>query len=144
VDWITPSGRSTPGRAIAYTPVPVTDADHEPRDRNATPVIGASTKSGRSTSISGADFETVYMPVKPAFDPKLIIVAPGGSLWVGRYGPANAKQVVYDVFDRRGTRVDRVAFPARTRVVGFGPTAVYAAELDDDDLPHLRRYRLTR
>jgi hypothetical protein len=42
-----------------------------------------------------------------------------------------------DVFDRRGMRVDRVAFPGQARVVGFGPSSVSVAELDDDDLPHL-------
>jgi hypothetical protein len=41
------------------------------------------------------------------------------------------------VFDRRGMHVDRVAFLGKARVVGFGPRSVYAAELDDDDLPHL-------
>lgn len=57
--------------------------------------------------------------------------------------PANAKQVVYDVFDRRGARVDRVASPPRSHVVGFGPNAVFVGELDDDDLPKIRKYRLT-
>ena len=71
-------------------------------------------------------------------------MAPDNRVWVTRYMPANAKQVVYDVFDPRGARVDRVMFPARAHVVGFGPKSVYVAELDEDDLPHLRKLSLTR
>ena len=93
--------------------------------------------------MSSADFKTEFAKVKPPFDPQEIVVGPDARVWVGRYLAANAKQVVYDVFDRRGARVDRVALPARSRVVGFGPSALFVAELDEDDLPHLKKYRLT-
>lgn len=56
--------------------------------------------------------------------------------------PANSPNVVYDVFDERGVRVDRVQLPARSRVVGFGNASVYVNERDTDDLPHLRKYAL--
>jgi hypothetical protein len=51
---------------------------------------------------------------------------------------------VYDVFDGRGVRIDRVELPARSRVVGFGRGAVYVSERDADDLPHLRKYALAK
>ena len=145
VEWIAPDGRRTTGTAIAYTPVAVTAADREAReDLGQSAAIGSRTAGGRTTTISTTGVEQVYADVKPAFDPEDIIVAPDGKVWVGRHEPARATHAVYDVFDRSGARVDRVALPPRARVVGFGPTAVYAAELDADDIPQLRKYRLTR
>ena len=144
VDWISPAGQRTVGLAIAYAPVPVTDADKEPTERLGMASIGGGPAGGRQTTMSMADIKPVYAKVKPAFDPLDIVVAPDGRLWVGRQEAAGAKQAVYDVFDRKGARVDRVAFPARSRVVGFGPATVYAVELDADDVPTLTKYRLTR
>jgi hypothetical protein len=143
VEWIAPDGGRTTGTTIAYMPVAVTAADREAREGpQQSAAIGSRTAGGRTTSISTAGVEAVYADVKPAFDPEDIIVAPDGKVWVGRHEPARATHAVYDVFDRSGARVDRIALPPRARVVGFGPTAVYAAELDADDIPHLRKYRL--
>jgi hypothetical protein len=46
------------------------------------------------------------------------------------------------VFDQKGMRVDRVQLPPRHRVVGFGRRAVYAVEMDDDDVPHIHKFTL--
>src|SRR5215213_3589860 len=103
-------------------------------------------RSGRRTprtTVSGTDLKPEFAKVKPALDLEAIH-RPRGRLWVGRYGAAGAKQVVYDVFDRRGARVDRIALPAWSRIVGFGSPSLFAAELNEDDLPTLRKYRLTR
>jgi hypothetical protein len=143
VDWIGPAGQTTVGPSIAYTPVPVTNADH-PSDGTAPSLSLGSVGGKGGGTMSSGDVAPEYAKVKPAFDPERIEMAPDGRVWVSRYGAAGAKQTVYDVFDRRGARVDRVVFPGRSRVVGFGPTSVYVAELDEDDVPKLRRYRLTR
>jgi len=142
VDWVDAAGKVSPGKQIAYAAVPVTDADH-PTESSSPLSIGSTDGKGGGT-MTALDMKPEYAKVKPAFDPEAIVMAPGGQLWVGRYSAAGAKQAVYDVFDRAGARVDRVAFPARSKVVGFGPTSVYVAELDEDDVPKLRRYRLTR
>jgi hypothetical protein len=143
VDWISPAGQRIGGPAMSYTPIPVTDADKEPTEGSGSATIGGGPAGGRQTTMSTADMKPEYAKVKPAFDPLDIVIAPDGRLWVGRQEAAGAKQAVYDVFDRKGARVDRVAFPARSRVVGFGASAVYAAELDADDVPRLTKYRLT-
>ena len=143
VDWISPAGQRTVGSVISYAPVPVTDADKEPKEGSGTASIGGGQVGGKQSTMSMADIKPEYAKVKPAFDPLDIIVAPDGRLWVGRQEAAGAKQAVYDVFDHKGARVDRVAFPAKSRVVGFAPSAVFVAELDDDDLPKIRKYRLT-
>jgi sugar lactone lactonase YvrE len=148
VEWFAPNGRRTPGTAIAYTPVPVTAADREAFESSASGegrmAIGQRTADGRTTTLSAPRLEREYAKTKPPFDPENIIVAHDGTVWVGRHLQANARQVVYDLFDRAGARVDRVALPARTRVVGFGPTSVYGAELDADDIPRLRRFALAK
>ena len=90
--------------------------------------------------MSGDAMKPEYASVKPAFEPDGIVAAPDGRIWVSRSMPAKSKQVVYDVFDRRGARVDRIAFSANSRVVGFGKSAVFVAELDADDVPRIRKY----
>jgi hypothetical protein len=142
VDWFAPTGQMSVGQPIAYAPVKVTDADRENRGESRASVSGGGTSgSGRPMGIS-SDTKPEFASVKPAFDPEAIVVGPDSRVWVGRFVAAESKQVVYDAFDRRGSRVDRIALPARSRLVGFGPNAVYAVELDDDDEPHLRKYRL--
>ena len=143
VDWLSPTGQRTVGPAISYSPVPVTDADKQPAEGSGTASIGGGPVGGKQTTMSTADIKPEYAKVKPAFDPLDLAIAPDGRLWVGRQEPAGAKQALYDVFDRKGARVDRVALPGRSRVVGFGPSAVFVAELDDDDLPKIKKYRLT-
>ena len=144
IDWISPTGQRTIGPAISYAPVPVTDKDKAPKEASETASIGGGPAGGRQTTVSTLSIKPEYAKVKPAFDPLDLVVAPDGRLWVGRQEAAGAKQALYDVFDRIGTRVDRVALPARSHVVGFGPSAVFVAELDDDDLPRLRKYGLTK
>lgn len=144
VDWISPTGRRTVGPAIPYAPVPVTDRDKEPKDGSGSASIGGGPAGGRQTTVSTSDLKPEYAKVKPAFDPLDLVMAPDGRLWVGRQEAAGAKQALYDVFDGNGARVDRIAFPGRSHVVGFGPSAVFVAELDDDDLPQLKKYRLTK
>jgi hypothetical protein len=144
IDWLSPAGQQTLGPTISYSPVPVTDADKEPKEGSGTASIGGGPAGGRRMTMSTSDIKPEYAKVKPAFDPLDLVIAPDGRLWVGRQEAASAKQAVYDVFDRKGARVDRVAFPSKTHVVGFGRSAVFVAELDDDDLPRIRKYGLTK
>ena len=139
VDWISPQGRVTRGPEIAFTAVRVTDADREVFTRQRG-TAGVASLGGTRQTTSGT--APVFADTKPAFNPDDIIVAPDGRLWVARQMPAASPNVVYDVFDERGARVDRVQFPARSRVVGFGNGSVYVNERDADDLPHLRKYAL--
>ena len=71
-----------------------------------------------------------------------MIVSPEGRVWVSRNLAAGAAKTVYDVFDGKGERVDRVELPARNRVVGFGPGSIYTAERDERGTASLRKYKL--
>ena len=143
VDWIAASGERTVGPPIDYTPVAVTDADRKAFDAQGSPMVSGGRPGSTGMTAGGGDSKVEFAKVKPPFDPDAVVAAPDGRVWVGRHVAAGSTQVVYDVFDRRGARVDRVALPARSKVVGFGRGVVYAVELDDDDLPRIRRYRLT-
>lgn len=79
---------------------------------------------------------------KPPFVRAGVIGAPNGRVWVLRSRAHDDPVPVFDVFDATGTVVERVAIPARTRLVGFGAGTVYLARSDEDDLQYLERYRL--
>jgi hypothetical protein len=66
-------------------------------------------------------------------------VAPDGTLWVQRYGAADAP-LVYDVFDAAGRLTRQVTLPKGARLVGFGARAMYVATTTDDELETLARY----
>ena len=143
VDWVAASGQVTRGAAAAYSAVEVTDDDRNAFETTGTAsVSGGASGSGRQRTITPGKMKPAFAATKPAFDPDAVVMGPDGRVWVGRYGAATAKSVVYDIFDRRGVRVDRVALPVRSRLVGFGPNVVYVIQLDEDDVPHLRKFRL--
>jgi hypothetical protein len=140
VDWVEPDGRVTRGPVTAHSVVQVTAADRE-RVAGRRETIGTAAPG----SVSGStNTEPLFADTKPVFKRDDIIVSPEGHVWVGRQLPASTRQEVYDVFDHRGMRIDRVELPAGSRVIGFGKGAVYVSESDQDDLPHLRRYSLNR
>ena len=67
-------------------------------------------------------------------------IAPNGTLWVER--PVNAgAPALYDVLSPTGSLLYRVTLPTRSRIVGFGPSGIYAVRLDEDDLEFLERFR---
>ena len=51
-------------------------------------------------------------------------MSPAGQVWVQRTTAAEVTDVVYDVFDSSGKRIDRVKLPDGSRVVGFGSWSV--------------------
>lgn len=101
----------------------------------------------RSGGTTGAPTDPVGLPeltfpaAKPPFESGHLFARPNGEVWVLRSRRANDPIAVYDVFTRTGM-IGRVAFPPRTRLVGFGNATVYAARLDEDDLQFLERWSL--
>jgi hypothetical protein len=128
VEWISPAGSVTKGPVIAYDPLPYTEQDREA-------VISRLSKSGAvGVGVAGGansaspQMTRKFAVNKPPFFPDDILVSPAGRVWVMRTQPFGATTVIYDVFDTTGARVDRVALPADSRVVGFGAGAVYVRE----------------
>lgn len=145
------SGAAVIGPAIAYAPIKVTEQDKkdiiDQQRRNPGMVIriggGGGGGGGR-----GAGPENLPPPefadTKPPFDganQAAVVVTPEGEAWVLRTRPATDKIPAYDVFDKTGALVKKVALNPGSRVVGFGKGTVYVVRTDDDDLQWLQRYK---
>jgi hypothetical protein len=77
--------------------------------------------------------------VKPPFLADAMHVAPDGRVWVLRTRAHDDPIPTYDIFDADGRLAARRSLPPRSRLVGFGRTAIYLARSDDDDLLWLDR-----
>jgi hypothetical protein len=138
VEWQEPNGRIVQGPVYAFDPLPITAADREAvaAERRGAALPG-NVRINRpdGTPITGQLTvpEARFAAAKPAFVPEGILIDRQDRVWVRRHA-ARGAPAVYDVFDRRGDRVDRVQLPPRTSLAGFGPEAIYLARADEDDL----------
>ena len=78
---------------------------------------------------------------KPPFDASTLRVDATGRLWVRRLRPAG-EPVTYDVFGQDGGHQAVVTFPAGRTLLGFGATALYAADVDKDGQYTIERYAI--
>jgi hypothetical protein len=140
VDWIGADGALTRGPAIAFEPVPMTEADKQAflAANSGRGSVGVGLASGGRGSLTG--MEPAFAATKAPFTPTDVIVSPDAQVWVMRSRPAGATAVTYDVFDARGRRTDRLEFPDGSRVVGFGKGSVYVRETDGSGRQALRKY----
>jgi hypothetical protein len=67
---------------------------------------------------------------------------PAGTLWIPRTTASPTDPAHFDVVDRTGRLVHRVALPPKTRIVGFSERYVYAAREDGDGLLQLQRFAM--
>jgi hypothetical protein len=126
IEWISPAGKLTRGPAVSYDPVPMTDAEKQAfSDTHKGGSVGAGLAGSTSTS---ADMGPIFARTKAPFERDDVMVSPGGRVWVMRCRPLAMPEVIYDVFDDAGARIDRVEFPALSRVIGFGKTSVFVRE----------------
>lgn len=85
--------------------------------------------------------EYKWPEAKPPFEAGTLRVDAAGRVWVRRNGPASPTRQ-YDVFGTNGALLATVTFPAGRILVGFGATALYAVELDDDGQYTLEKYAM--
>ena len=146
VEWWKPAGQKLSGPGVVYQKVAVSQADKDrykaassnPRGGFRMTVGGP----GRGTAPTAAPpslGEPDWPAFKPAFRDGTSQVAPDGSLWVQRYGAAEAP-LLYDVFDASGRLTRQVAMPKGARLVGFGARGIYVATTTEDELETLARY----
>ena len=148
VEWWQPAGAKVSGPAVAYQKVAVSAKDKELfRQASSNPRGGFRMQiggggpggGGRAAPPPPSLGEPDWPAVKPPFRDGTSQVAPDGSLWVQRYGAADAP-LVYDVFDASGRLARQVVMPESARLVGFGARGMYVATKTDDDLETLARY----
>jgi hypothetical protein len=145
IRWTDPAGARSVSPPIAFTPVPFTEA-HKEEWRAAQRRDVAVMVDGDNGTVTTRPVRKVEEPPWPESLPPFLHgalrFAPDGNLWVKRTGPADMAPT-YDVIDAQGRVIQKVVFPANTRLIGFGRNgAIYVVRLDDDDLEHLQRYRL--
>ncbi len=149
VEWILPDRTVIAGPPIAIDQLRVTEqdrADIAERFGRGRPALSMGAQ-GRGEAIRQpaapvAPLEATYAQVKPPFGLGDVFVSSDARVYVRRHRAARSVEVLYDVFDDRGRRVDRFLLPARSRIVGTSPGAIFVATLDTDDLPHLAKYKL--
>ncbi|HUR22118.1 MAG TPA: hypothetical protein VMZ90_14980 [Vicinamibacterales bacterium] len=128
VDWYSPAGVESRGPVYQLDVVPMTEADkqaHIAANAGEGVSVGMAAAPG---SASPSGLKTVFADTKAPFDPEHVLVSPAGRVFVPRSAPLEHPEVIYDIFDGRGQRVDRILLPANSRIVGFGPAAIYVRE----------------
>jgi hypothetical protein len=146
VDRYSASGSLVSGPPVTVDAIPVTEADKEEWRAARRALVGQGMQQGRGggTTMTGAPPprpDPEFPAFKPPFVPMGVFARPNGDVWVLRSRKAGDAIPVYDVFDATGKMIARIAFPAKTRLVGFGNGTIYAARSDEDDLEYLQRYR---
>ena len=144
VEWIDGSGRHTAGPKIEIDDIRITSAERDSiiGETSAPVTFNVRGADGANHPVTPPPIQPKFAPLKPAFEPSGVIAEPTERVWVRRTRPRGTSDVIYDVFDAKGVSVDRIVFPARSTVIGFGSRSVYVVQLDADDLPHLKKYRV--
>lgn len=150
LDIVSPSKQITKTAPVPFTPIKVGEAEKkEYRDAQKAPAgvgITRSVDNGKVTTgtapVAPAEEPKEWPSVKPPFTMNGIYAAPNGDIWVSRSRAAKDETPKYDVFSAAGRLTGTVAFPKRTRIVGFGAGgAIYTIRTDEDDLQYLQRFR---
>ena len=66
--------------------------------------------------------------------------APDGRVFILRSITADRQHPLYDVVDRRGALVHRLALDSNQQMIGFGARSIYVVTRDSVDLQRLLRY----
>jgi hypothetical protein len=143
VEWYAPNGQVTRGPVIDAEVIPFTTAEREALSATSNRASASGGMIGDVRS-STSNRQILFAETKAPFDLNAVLVAPNGRVWVQRTRPFDATTVIYDVFDERGARVDRVELPVRSRVIGFGAAAIYVNERDAAGQPALKKYKVDR
>jgi hypothetical protein len=133
VDWRSPDGRWTHGKAHPYTRMPVTQAD---KDR----VLAQVREHGKQFGMP-QDLRIVYpfAETKPPFD--FALGRPNGEVWLQRPQSQADAALIYDVFNRKGVWEREVTFPRGSTLAGFGRESVYGSVKNEDGTRTVGRFR---
>jgi hypothetical protein len=128
VDWRSPEGRWTSGRAI-----PMREIRMDAQERKA--------YIQRRTGYRDA---TDWPETLPPFDtPTSMLGTPDGWLAIRRLPSAVETDTRYDLIDRTGIRRGQLVLKRNEHILGFGAASVYVIETDNDGIQRLRRHPYT-
>ncbi len=160
LEWIAPDGSQVAGSPVDVAGVSIGQAEREEWDRERSlsggglsigismnnGVAQMSFSRGGNMRLGGEDEDSgldryAWPDRKPPFYNATVLVDDVGRAWVRRHVAAG-KQPTFDVFDGSAERVATVVLPMGRRIVGFGPSGLYAVRVDEFDLNYLERYEM--
>ena len=144
IEFISPTGATAFGPALANTPIEITAAERTwYRETNALPRASATMVGGGSgpRQLAPEWHDSHFPAVMPPFIGADVIATPEGQIWIGRSFSSVDKTRRYEIYDGSGKLVGTATLKPDARVVGFGPRSVYVARTNpDDDLVYLAKY----
>jgi hypothetical protein len=131
VTWISPDNRRT-------TVTLLVDSDIRLNDQVKRALVA---RRWPNVKPSFTDDELPPWPTKlPPFLNDALTGTPDGRLAIRRTFDPGQRVTFYDLVDRTGLPVRRLALAAHERIVGFGRRTVYVIAKDPDDVETVRRY----
>jgi hypothetical protein len=131
IEWITPDGKRVRGSPLPFERVRLDEREQRAFVKRQSARTGAPPRGPAS------------FPEWPEFIPPFLseslLRAPDGRLWIRRTPTAANPNPPYDVVDRRGALVARVACGKDVEVIGFGGAAVYTVATDDNGIQRVQR-----
>jgi hypothetical protein len=133
VDWRGPGGIWIRGKSHNYDKLPVTDADKAK-------VIARIREHGKGRGLPDSiHLEWPFADHKPPFESAM--GSPAGEVWLQRPQPADAKDLIYDVFGPDGGWKRAVVFPAGVTLAGFGGGGAIYGSIKEGDRKTVGRFK---
>jgi hypothetical protein len=135
VDWRSPDGKWTNGKARDFTKTPVTQAD---KDRVLTQVREQGKQFGMPQDLP---ITYPFAETKPPFD--FALGREIGEVWLQRPRAQEDTPLVYDVVNRQGVWQRSITLPKGASLSGFGVKgAIYASIKGEDGKRTVGKFRL--
>ena len=99
-------------------------------------------KSQMMTQMKNGVEQAVYPETLPFIE--ALLIDPAGNIWVREVQPPGVETGVFTVLNPDGTLLGKVTTPARFSGAAVGNDAIYGVWRDEDDVQHLRAYRLRK
>ena len=131
IDWIAPDGKRIAGAPLPFERVRLDE--REQRDYLNRQAV----RNG--TEVQDPRSYPDWPQFIPPFLPDALLAAPDGRLWIKRPASSANLNPPYDVIDRQGGLVARVAVDKDVVVVGFGRGVVFTSTTDENGLQKLQR-----
>ena len=140
-DWYGADGRLKRSVRRQWTPVPVTTADVTAQIEEWLGGFPAGMEE-RKAKARASWAAAPRREVKPPYGP--VLVSAAGEVWVQEYGEPGqrTRPAVHSVFDRSGQWLGQVIMPAGVEPKVIGTDEILAAWRDQDEVTHVRVYRL--
>jgi hypothetical protein len=133
VDWRKPDGTWVNGKPLPFSPVQVTDGEKK------LTMVRLAEVAGLSSPRDPAEFD--WPALVPPFERGGRALADSrGNVVIERVPTVANPQPSYDVVNREGKLVASVLVERNTRIVGFGRSAVYVAEIDTNGVQWVRKH----